>query len=607
MIVLNNAALRRGPKLLFKDINLTVFPGKRIGIVGINGSGKSSLFAMFLKELALEAGDINYQNNLKIGYLAQEMPNSLLTALEYTMEGDVEMSQLFKEVDHAEKIKNYQLAAKLHTKLYETNCYAIKAKAAKILAGLGFEESVHCKKVNEFSGGWRMRLNLAKVLMCRSDLILLDEPTNHLDLDAIVWLEKWLKSHDATIMLISHDREFLDKTVQLIWHIDQNNITSYTGNYTNFETNYAQKLSQQQALQKKQQEKITHMMSFINRFRAKATKAKQAQSRLKALGKLEKSAEIHFHKPINFEFCEYGKITSSLIKFDQVTFAYEKSILLLDKINFAIAAGERIGLLGKNGIGKTTLVKMIVGKLNPVNGNIIKNNKLRIGYFAQHQMEQLTLSDTPLQHFVNLDQKISEKELRNFLGSFGFSNEMAVTAIKNFSGGEKARLVLAMLVFQKPNLLLLDEPTNHLDLEMRESLSLALQTFSGALLVVSHDRYLLNTVADEFWLIHDKKVIKFAGDLNDYEHYLMRNSLPKKSILPEKNIHMQSTKVNDDLQMVEKLLKEKYKQQKALETTICSTNKEDNLQLFANLLDQYSKIENKIKNLEEKWIKLNTT
>lgn len=608
MITLNNISLQRGTKLLFKDVNLSVFAGKRIGIVGLNGSGKSSLFSIFLKGTEPDLGTIYYQSELKIGYLSQEMPESTLTASEYVMEGDSEVTQLLKTLDIAEKENDYNIIADVHSRLHEVDGYVIKAKAAKILKGLGFEDAVQSKKVNEFSGGWRMRLNLARILMFRANLLLLDEPTNHLDLEAIIWLEKWIRTHDGTVMLISHDRDFLDKTIQQIWHIDQQKITLYSGNYTFFEEQYAQKLSQQQAVQKKQQEKIAHTMDFVNRFRAKASKAKQAQSRLKALSKMGEVATIQLHSSIHFEFKECEKIQSSLVNFEDVSFGYGEGNTLFNKVNFAIAPGERIGLLGKNGIGKTTLVKMIVGELDIKSGSITRHNKLKIGYFAQYQLEQLTLDETPLQHLFNLNPKATEPELRKFLGNFGFTKEMAVREIENFSGGEKARLVLAMLVFQKPNLLLLDEPTNHLDLDMRESLALALQTFSGALLVVSHDRYLLRTVVDELWLIRDKTVSPFDGDLEDYESYLLNNyyTKPDKDNIPKNatNTNQNKKDIQNRLKKIEKLLDENHKKRTSIENILSTLNMNDNAEAFSNTLKQFQKIDNEIKSLEEEWLKI---
>jgi ATP-binding cassette subfamily F protein 3 len=606
MIILNNISLQIKMKLLFKDVNLRILPEKRIGIVGINGSGKSSLFAMLLKELEPESGELIFRPDIKIGHLAQEMPSSDLSALEYTMSGNPETSILFEQLKKAEQAKDYLLVGEMHAKLSELNAYAIKSQAIKILIGLGFDETVHDKKVNEFSGGWRMRLNLAKVLMYSSDVLLLDEPTNHLDLEAIVWLENWLKNLKTTIVLISHDREFLDKIVQQIWHIDQQKITSYTGNFTSFEKQQAERLAQQQGAQKKQQAEIAHISKFIDRFRATASKSKQVQSRIKALEKLEEVAEIYVHHTISFEFPECGKLSPPLIDLNNVSFSYSEDNILLKNVSFAIAPGDRIGLLGKNGIGKSTLVKIIANNLQIKSGTITRNPNLKIGYFAQHQMEQLIPDNTPLQHLMDFGTNLNEKVLRQFLGGFGFTKDTVTQPVKNFSGGEKARLILAMLVFQKPNLLVLDEPTNHLDLDMREELSLALQTFSGAVLIVSHDRHLLQTVVDELWLIQDKKVKRFDGDLNDYTKLLAndgdtvnRAKAKQTSASPAKQ-----TKQNSDLKKIEKSLNTHYERKKEIEAELSKINMQDNPTRFAELIAEFTAEDDKIKKLESDWIKL---
>lgn len=459
------------------------------------------------------------------------MPMHTMPAIDYVIAGDLELMALQQQLGLAEQAGNHQQAAALHIQLADREAYSAPARAAKLLDGLGFTEPQYTLPVNAFSGGWRMRLNLARTLMRRCDLLLLDEPTNHLDLDAILWLEKWLKNYAGMLLLISHDREFLDATVDYMLHFEHQQIKLYSGNYSTFEQQRANQLLQRQAAYEKQQRAIAHAQSFIDRFKAKASKAKQAQSRVKALARLELVAAVQTESPFNFSFFEPAKSPPILVRLEQANLGYEDKTILT-QVNLRIEAGARIGLLGPNGAGKSTLIKLLAGILTIQQGQQEQAKDIRIGYYAQHQLEQLNALETPLQHLQGLAPTVSEQQLRNFLGGFGFSNDMALTTLKSFSGGEKARLALALIVWQRPNLLLLDEPTNHLDLEMRAALTLALQQYQGAVVVVSHDRYLLRTTVEQFLLVANHKVSEFIGDLEDYQQWLSafrQNQKPETS------------------------------------------------------------------------------
>jgi ATP-binding cassette, subfamily F, member 3 len=520
MITLRNVSLQRGTKQLFEQVNLTIHAGQKIGFIGANGCGKSSLFALLCGELHSDQGEIAMPPQINIAQVVQEMQAVSIPAIEYVLEGDQQLRFIEMQLATVGQAGDGMQEAILHAQFEAIDGYTARSRAAQLLYGLGFAAIEHEKPVNEFSGGWRMRLNLAQALMCRSDLLLLDEPTNHLDLDAILWFEQWLKRYPGTVLLISHDRDFLDNVVDTIAHLSQQKIILYTGNYEAFEHKRAEQLASQQASYQQQQREIVHIQAFVARFRYKATKAKQAQSRLNALAKMEKIAPAHVDSPFHFSFQLPLQSPDLLIYLDKVSVGYSDKPVL-EQVKLRIGKGTRLGLLGPNGAGKSTLIKLLAGLLKPSSGDYTVNDHLYIAYFAQHQLEQLCPEETPLQHLQRLDLKANEQTLRNFLGGFGFVDDQVLMPVAPFSGGEKARLVLALLVWQRPNVLLLDEPTNHLDLEMRHALTLALQDYEGALVIVSHDRYLLRATTDQFWLVADSRVKEFSGDLADYRQWLL--------------------------------------------------------------------------------------
>ena len=527
MIVASNIEFMRGGKPLLKDASATINPRQKVGLVGANGCGKSSFFTLLKKEGQIDNGDLSIPPHWRIASVAQETPALDQNALQYVIDGDTHFRELQQKLRDAESENNGTKIAEMHIQLDNAGGYTIESRAAELLAGLGFSQKAQGRSVSDFSGGWRMRLNLAQALLCPSDLLLLDEPTNHLDLDAVIWLERWLRQYPGTLILISHDRDFIDAVVDKIIHIEQQQLHEYTGNYTSFERQRAEKLAQQQASYEKQQKQISHMHSYIDRFRYKASKAKQAQSRIKALEKMEELLPAHVDSQFSFSFRKPDALPMPLLTLEKVSAGYD-DLLILDKIKLNLVPGSRIGLLGRNGAGKSTLIKLLANELKPFSGKLEINPNARIGYFAQHQLEFLRLDETPLDHLSRLAPDERELPLRNFLGSFGFQGDKALEKVGPFSGGEKARLVLALLVWQKPNLLLLDEPTNHLDLEMRHALTVALQAFEGAMVVVSHDRHLLRTTTDDLYLVHDQKVEPFVGDLDDYHKWLSEQQKVEK-------------------------------------------------------------------------------
>ena len=520
MITLKNLSLQRGTKLIFERVNLTIYAGQKVGIVGANGCGKSTLFALLRDEIHTDAGDLELPPRITIAHVAQETPALPVPAIEYVIDGDRELRLLQQQLAKAESEHDGTRIAEIHAQLDHADGYSANARAARLLAGLGFDQQQLQTPVSAFSGGWRMRLNLAQALMCRSDLLLLDEPTNHLDLETVMWLENWLRAYQGTLLLISHDRDFLNATVNQIAHVANNQITLYTGNYEEFERQKAERLAQQQAAFQKQQREIAHLQSFIDRFKAKATKAKQAQSRVKALERMELIAAAHIDSPFSFSFRDPESSPNPLLRIETATAGYAAKPVL-DRINLSIQAGSRIGLLGLNGAGKSTLIKLLAGEMSPLSGQRVEGKGLKIGYFAQHQLETLRPDESALWHLQKLDPNAKEADLRSFLGGFDFCGDNALQPVGPFSGGEKSRLALALLIWQRPNLLLLDEPTNHLDLEMREALTFALQDYSGSMIVVSHDRHLLRATTDDFWLVENGAVTPFDGDLDDYRRYRM--------------------------------------------------------------------------------------
>ncbi|HJY76839.1 MAG TPA: ATP-binding cassette domain-containing protein [Burkholderiales bacterium] len=520
MIRFSNVSLRRGAKPLLEAADVSIHPGERVGLIGANGSGKSSLFAVLRGELHTDRGEVDFPAHWRLAHVAQETPALERTALDYAIDGDVVLRKLQARLALAEEKHDGVLMGELHAALADADAYTAQSRAATLLTGLGFKEGELGESVSSFSGGWRMRLNLAQALMMPSDLLLLDEPTNHLDLDAIIWLEEWLKRYPGTLIVVSHDRDFLDAVVGAVVHIDQRKLRRYTGNYSAFEAQRAQNLVLAQGQYEKQQRERAHLQSFIDRFRAKATKARQAQSRMKMLEKMEDLAPLHVAAPFSFEFREPLRAPNPLLVLEDVTAGYgEKAVL--EAISLSLQSEQRIGLLGINGAGKSTFIKTVAGVLAPLAGQMTVNRGLAIGYFAQHQVEMLRDDQSPLWHLVRLAPEVREQELRDYLGGFNFPGDMATSAIEQFSGGEKARLALALIVWQRPNLLLLDEPTNHLDLETREALTVALAQFEGTLVLVSHDRHLLRATTEQLLIVADGKVKPFDGDLDDYRESLL--------------------------------------------------------------------------------------
>lgn len=537
MIQFRNLQLTRGVKTLIKDASFQLHAGHKVGLTGANGTGKSSLFALLRGELHAESGDVEIPPQWVIAHVAQETPALAIPAIEFTLDGDAELRAIEHALAKAEAGNAGAEVGELHARLNEIDGYAARARAAALLHGLGFSNEDMARPVSDFSGGWRVRLNLAKALMCRSDLLLLDEPTNHLDLDAVIWLEGWLKDYRGTLLLISHDRDFLDAVVNHILHIERQQLTLYRGNYSDFEKQRAERLIQQQAYFERQQREIAHLHKYIDRFRYKATKARQAQSRIKALERMELVQAAHVDSPFEFGFREPLAQPDPLLVLEDVAVGYHDKPVL-QRVSLTLRPGERLGLLGRNGAGKSTLIKLLAHELKPLDGKRIEGKDLKIGYFAQHQLEQLRSDESPLQHMLRLDPQTREQDHRNYLGGFDFRGDMASGPCGSFSGGEKSRLALALLIWTRPNLLLLDEPTNHLDLEMRHALTLALQEYDGGVILVSHDRALLRTTCDRFMLVADGKAEAFDGDLESYRLWLaaQQKSIQKPMAQEAKNV-----------------------------------------------------------------------
>lgn len=515
MLQLKNVTLYQGKKCLLDNASFTLYAGEKIGVVGSNGVGKTSLFKLITGKLETDKGECEMPSDIRIAEICQEVPYGDQTAMEHVLAGDAILASIFSDLTKAEAADDGMAIADCHLRLAECDGYSAESKAAKIMLGLGFTQADLKRHVTDFSGGWRMRLNLAQVLMTPSDLLLLDEPTNHLDLEAIFWLENWLKQMKCTLLIISHDREFLDNVIEKIIFIKDLVIHSFSGNYSFYEEQYALLLEQQQATYLKQQRQLAHLTSFVDRFRAKASKAKQAQSRLKMIDRIDKVSAVHLSNPFNFQFKEPDKAGNPMITLRKVNIGYDDTTIL-SKVSISIRPGDRLALLGKNGAGKSTLVKALA-QLNTVEGSAVYHPKVKIGYFTQHQIEALSLKESAFWHVQDLAPRLAEREIRQYLGSFMFNNERIFEPVGNFSGGEKSRLALALLVWQRPNVLLLDEPSNHLDLEMRQALMFALQNFEGALILVAHDQYLLKNLTDEYYLIQNGTVQAFTGDLEDYQ------------------------------------------------------------------------------------------
>ncbi len=622
MLTFTNLTLKRGVTTLLENSNATITPGQKVGLVGKNGCGKSSLFALIKGELLPEQGDATYPKNWEISWVNQETPALEISALDYAIQGDREYCRLQQELELANQQNDGYRIANLHTQLDTIDAWTIHARASTLLHGLGFEESQLQLPVKSFSGGWRMRLNLAQALLCRSDLLLLDEPTNHLDLDAVIWLESWLKNYQGTLLLISHDRDFLDPIINKVIHIEQQQLFEYTGNYSSFEILRASKLAQQNALYQQQQQKIAHLQKFIDRFKAKATKAKQAQSRIKALERMELIAPAHIDSPFSFHFPEPEFLPNPLLSMEKVSAGYgDKTILQQVKLN--LVPGSRIGLLGKNGAGKSTLIKLLASELPPQTGTIQLAKGVQLGYFAQHQLDILRAEESPLWHLQKLAPTKTEQELRDYLGGFAFHGDKVKQAIGSFSGGEKARLVLALIVWQRPNLLLLDEPTNHLDLDMRQALTEALMDYEGSLVVVSHDRHLLRNTVSEFYLVHDHKVDNFDGDLEDYQKWLLsleptdntasNNQAPtkeneflqrKEQKRREAELREQTAPLRKEIQKLEKQLEQLSTELAIIEERLANNDLylSENKDQLTQLLTQQASLKKELEVVESSWL-----
>jgi ATP-binding cassette, subfamily F, member 3 len=532
MITATDLSLARGAKYLIKSSSFTIHPNHKVGLVGANGCGKSSLFASLLGTLPPDLGNLSMPTSWKIATVKQETPALEQSALDYVMDGDIEFRQLEAKLAQAREDDDGTLEATIINQIDTINGYSLPARAAELLHGLGFMQEQLANPVKSFSGGWRMRLNLAQALISRADLLLLDEPTNHLDLDAVIWLQRWLKRFTGTLVLISHDRDFLDDVIGQILHIEHQAAKLYSGNYSAFERQRAEHLAQQDAQYQKQQKEVAHLTSFVDRFRAKASKAKQAQSRLKRLQKLPDLAPAHVDSQFTFSFEQPETLPYPLLALTESQCGYNDDAIILQNVGMTLVPGSRIGLLGRNGAGKSTLIKSLAGDLALLAGERYCAQELKVGYFSQHQLEQLHMPSSAIEHITRAKPDITELQARSFLGRFGFSGDQALDKVGTMSGGEKARLVLALIVLEKPQLLLLDEPTNHLDLEMRQALVLALQDFDGAIILIAHDRYLLESCVDEFYLVANGRVIDFDGDIDDYQQWL--NDDKKQSVKANK-------------------------------------------------------------------------
>lgn len=610
MLTLRQITLSRGNKVLLDKANVSLYEKQKIGLIGHNGCGKSTLFDFLLGKLIADTGEFLINPQLSISHLSQQLPDSDEKALDFVLSGDEEYIKLLNRLEQAEQSGNDAEVLACHDELSHSGGYSKPAQAATIMSGLGFRGDQQQDSVNSFSGGWRMRLSLARCLMKPAALLLLDEPTNHLDMEAIFWLERFLKQSPSTIILISHDREFLDAFVTHILHIEHQTLSLYTGDYSSFEKTHAQQLALQQIMHERQQAKISHMMSFVNRFKAKATKAKQAQSRVKAIEKMEIIAAAQADSPFSFDFFPCPRAGNPLIQCNLVDAGYQNQHPILKKINLSLNPGDRIALLGPNGEGKSTLIKTLTGSLPAINGIIHRSAHLKIGYYAQHQLEQLDCKLSPVETIQMLSPEVREQTIRDFLGGFNFIGDMAVQAIHHFSGGEKARLALAKLVWLKPNLLLLDEPTNHLDLGMRSAIELALQSYEGALILISHDRHMLKTSVDDFYLVYQQRVQPFDGDLDDYYTWLQtKDAVKEGSTSSSSNDYKEKKVFQNRLKKLEQLIEQYQNEvhkldQQLAEPALYEDSKQQNK--LDKLLQKRSNTHDLLQKTEEEWMEVCT-
>jgi ATP-binding cassette, subfamily F, member 3 len=617
MISLEKISLQRSGNYLLNDSSLAVFSGQHIGVTGANGTGKTSLFKLILGEISVESGNVQIPAKAGIAHMAQEVDYKDIAAVEYVIDGDQKLRQAEQALQVAEEKHDHDKIGKLHETLHNIDGYNAHYRAEQLLHGLGFTQEDCQRSVQAFSGGWRIRLNLAQVLMNPGDILLLDEPTNHLDLDATIWLEQWLKRFPGSLLLISHDRDFLDSVVQHIVHIEHKKLNLYRGNYSAFEHQRAESLAQQQVLFEKQQMRIKEIERFVNRFRAKATKARQAQSRLKELDRMQEIAAAHVDSPFNFRIPDAPKLSDPLISLSDASIAYGEDVIL-EKVKLSLHPGSCIGLLGANGAGKSTLIKTLMGEIALSDGERVEGEHLRIGYFAQHQMEALDLDASPLLHLRRLTPKATEQEIRNYLGGFNFQGDKALEAVRPFSGGEKARLALAIVAWQKPNLLLMDEPTNHLDLEMRHALTLALQVYKGAMIIVSHDRHLLRNCVNEFWLINNNTLTSFDGDLADYQQLLSSADKKGNTVVVEsktkpaaKEQRQEAAAKREQLSPLKKRLKKLENEIKTQQTELKEIEEQlsgseiyqdENKSELQSVLKQRGSVKGKLFEFEEQWL-----
>lgn len=624
MLKFSDLAIRRGSRQLFSNASFSIHPQQKVGLTGANGTGKSTLFSLIMGLLESDEGSFSIPPDWVIAHVKQETPNTEVTALDYTLQGDVGYTKLHRLLETADD----EQLGELHAQLDAIDGYTAESRASILLHGLGFSNDQISLPVSQFSGGWRMRLNLSQALMCRSDLLLLDEPTNHLDLDAVIWMQSWLAAYQGTLILISHDREFLDGTINNIAHIEHEKVTLYTGNYAAFEKVRAEQLSQQQSAYEKQQREIGHMQSFVDRFRAQATKAKQAQSRLKALERMQVIAIAHVDSPFSMKFFEPDKLPDRLFMTKKTCLGYGDNVVV-DGFHIDLLPGDRVGLIGPNGAGKSTVIKYLSGELKAFSEESSSAKDLKIGYFAQHQLEQLDPEQSALEHVRQLDKQVREQDLRNYLGGFGFRGSRIDDPVAPFSGGEKARLALALIVYEKPNLLLLDEPTNHLDLEMRHALTIALQEYSGAIVVVSHDRHLLKTVTDQLIMVSHGKAEPYEGDLDDYAVWLQnKNKLqeeqdylisadvegkadgksPAISKKDQRRIDAEKRKklqpLRNRINKLEKKLDKLNKEKESLEKLLSDTSlyDESNKSKLKSVLLDKQKVDQSLEEIEMEWL-----